>query len=96
MDQVWLKAVERAKQEKRPMDPWNVYEPEFIRGRLIEEIGKWLAKFTVNDNEGNNGIEQWEAENDELYDIVALACSVWMTHEGTTVNDAKPGSEGKS
>ena len=29
------KAVRRAKEKGRPMDPWNEYEPEFIRGRLI-------------------------------------------------------------
>jgi hypothetical protein len=81
MSHVAEKAIRRAKEKGRPMDPWNVYEPEFIRARLVEEIGEWLANYTTNDNENNNGTEQWQAESDELYDITALACSLWMTKE---------------
>ncbi len=80
LEVVVAKATRRAKEKGRPMDPWNEYEPEFIRGRLIEEIGEFLARFTTFDDENNNGIAQWQQEHDELFDIVALACSLWKVH----------------
>lgn len=80
-DAVFEKAVARAKEHDRPMDPWREYEPEFIRGRLIMEIGEFLEKFLIFDNEEGRSPEDEEAENSELYDIAALACSLWMAHQ---------------
>jgi hypothetical protein len=80
---VYKKAIGRARQKHRPMDPWNHYEPEYIRGRLIEEIGEFLAKFTTFDNEEIRGIEDERNEHSELFDICALACSLWMAHQNT-------------
>jgi NTP pyrophosphatase (non-canonical NTP hydrolase) len=74
------KAVGRAKEFHRPLDPWNHYEPEFIRARLIEEIGEFLSEYTRFDNEDVNGSKEWADENSELFDIVALACSLWKCH----------------
>jgi len=74
------KAIRRANQKGRPFDPWNHYEPEFIRARLVEEIGEFLSRYTTFDNENNNGIDQWNEENSELFDITALACSLWKCH----------------
>jgi len=74
LELVVAKATRRAKEKGRPMDPWNEYEPEFIRGLLIEEIGEFLAQFTTFDD------AQWQQEHDELFDIVALACSLWKVH----------------
>ena len=83
------KATRRAKEKGRPLDPWNHYEPEFIRARLIEEIGEFLSKYTTFDNEDNNGIHEWREENSELFDITALACSLWKCHNSTEFNKTK-------
>lgn len=64
MEKVGDKAIRRAREKGRPMDPWNHYPPVFISLRLNQEIKEWQKskKFT-------------DAELDELYDIAALACS---------------------
>jgi len=74
------KAIRRAKEKDRPMDPWNEFEPEFIRGRLIMEIGEFLKDFLSNDNEDGRSLATQIDEESELFDIVVLACSLWKAH----------------
>ena len=81
-EKVAEKALARAKEKGRPTDPWNAYEPEFIRGRLIQEIGEFLEKFLVFDNQEGRTPKDVQDENSELFDITALACSLWMANEG--------------
>jgi len=73
VEKVCDKAEMRARQKGRPMDPWNYYTPEFIRERLMQEINEWREKA--------NSHSRWE-EQDELYDIAALAGSAWRAIEG--------------
>jgi len=81
MEKATEKALRRAKEKARPTDPWNAYEPEYIRGRLIEEIGEFLAKFITFDNQEGRSPGDAEDENDELYDLASLACSLWKANQ---------------